>query len=225
MTATIFRQAGKLLKFLSATTMVLAVVIVDGGPARAPHSDRRSACVENEPAMHGVLILSRQDIIDIKKVATTEVVGSLKGKAFEDQVRGVVDTVLNRTQSRHWGNLRSVVNAKGQFSAIAGPRYLKPYGSVEKMSARAISPKVAADVDQWLQMRANGAPSSVADNLSYLNPLYSSKSSLHGWGWSVVRQAKKSGYVMGAGKATHYHGTSADLMKYKPDSFSVVLSD
>ncbi len=74
-------------------------------------------------------------------------------------------------------------------------------------------------------MRAHGAPSSVADNLSYLNPHYSSKSSLDGWGWSVVRQAKKSGYVMGAGKATHYHGTSADLEKYKPGSFGIVLPD
>ncbi|CUX13700.1 cell wall hydrolase [Agrobacterium fabrum] len=225
MAAKFIEWFGSFTKIL-ATASVIAIVAVHG---QSMNSNVRfnsgTACIEAAPEAFDVLTLSRQDIVDIKKVATTEVVKSLKSPAFENQVHGVVDTILNRTRSGHWGALKNVVNAKNQFSAIAGPQSLRPYGSVDKMPNRAISSKVAAEVDRWLEMRARGVPSSVGDNLNYLNPLYSSQSSLRGWGWSVVAQARKSGYVMGAGKATHYHGTSRDLVKYKPSAFRVVIQD
>ncbi|TBE77231.1 hypothetical protein ELH01_08220 [Rhizobium ruizarguesonis] len=225
MAAKVIEWFGSFTKML-ATAIVLAIVVVHGESMHGnTHFHSRAACVEVASEALEALTLSQQDIVDIKKVATTEVVRSLKSPAFENQVHGVVDTILNRTRSEHWGSLKDVVNAKNQFSAIAGPRSMKPYGDVDNMPKRAISPKIAAAVDSWLEMRARGVPSSVGDNLNYLNPLYSSQSSLRGWGWSVVAQAKKSGYVMGAGKATHYHGTSRDLEKYKPGAFRVVIDD
>ncbi|MBP1881800.1 cell wall hydrolase [Sinorhizobium mexicanum] len=225
MAAKVIESFGSFMKML-ATASVIAIVAVHGESMRHnTQVNSGAACVEVAPEALNTLTLSRQDIVDLKKVATTEVVGSLKSPAFENQVHGVVDTILNRTRSGHWGSLKDVVNAKNQFSAIAGPRSLKPYGNVDNMPTRAISSKIAEEVDRWLEMRARGVPSGVGDNLNYLNPLYSSQSSLRGWGWSVVAQAKKSGYVMGAGKATHYHGTSRDLVKYKPGAFRVVIHD
>jgi hypothetical protein len=223
MTANILRKAGYVVKLVSATTIAFTIVVVDANPVRAPHRQELAACGEIAPMELGALVLSQQDVVDIKKVATTEVVATLKGRAFENQVRGVVDTIMNRTRSGHWGSLKHVVNAKNQFSKITGPRSLSPYGNVDNMPERAISSKVAAEVDRWLETRARGIPSSVGENLNYLNPLFSSQSSLRSWGWSVVAQAKASGYVMGAGKATHYHGTSRDLVKYKPGAFRVLI--
>ena len=56
----------------------------------------------------GTLHLSKQDIEDLVKVTSTEVVGSLKGEAFTKQTQGVVDTILNRVASGKWG-IRFVV--------------------------------------------------------------------------------------------------------------------
>lgn len=180
MAAKFIKWFGSFTKIL-ATASVIAIVAVHG---QSMNSNVRfnsgTACIEAAPEAFDVLTLSRQDIVDIKKVTTTEVVKSLKSPAFENQVHGVVDTILNRTRSGHWGALKDVVNAKNQFSAIAGPQSLRPYGSVDKMPNRAISSKVAAEVGRWLEMRARGVSSSVGDNLNYLNPLYSSQSSLRG---------------------------------------------
>ena len=62
------------------------------------------------------LRLSAQGIEDLKKTTDTE-----WNHHSIEQGRGVVDTILNRTASGHWGrSVRSVVDAKSQFSDING---------------------------------------------------------------------------------------------------------
>lgn len=214
MTAKTISQVGGMLRRTLAAVVAVTLML---GPLGS---------INGEKETDDVLFLSYQDVIDIKKTATTEVVVTLKESAFRNQTDAVTDTILNRLKSGHWGtSVKEVVNAKNQFSAINGPRKLKPYGSVDRMPERAINTRVSAEVDRWLALRASGTPSSIGDNLNYLNPLYSSRRSLEEWGKEVVAQAKKSGLVMGSGKAKHYHGTAKGLQKYRPGEFRVILGD
>jgi hypothetical protein len=170
-----------------------------------------------------VLNLSDKDVVDIEKTTTTEVVASLHKDALDRQIHGVVDTILNRLASKKWGgSISAVVNARWQFSAINSS--LKgAYGSVEKMPGKAINKKVAKEVVHWLRLRAAGSPSSVGDNVNYLNPYYSSKNSLESWGWDVVSQANATGMVFGAGRAVHFHGTAKN--NHRPAPFAISLPE
>ncbi|MET3523970.1 hypothetical protein [Mesorhizobium abyssinicae] len=169
--------------------------------------------------------LTETDVLNLKKIASTEVVASLKGVAFTNQTHGVVDTILNRVASGKWGStVGAVGNAPWQFSGI-NSNLKHAYGTLEKMPATHIKRKVALEVDRWLAARAAGTPSSVSNHLNYLNPLFSSQRSLKAWGWRVVEQAKKAGYVYGAGNAKHYHGTAPDLEKWRPKPFRIVIPD
>jgi hypothetical protein len=164
--------------------------------------------------------LSSGDVLNIKKIASTEVDHSLKGSAFDAQLKGVVDTVLNRLASGLYGcSVAEVGNARYQFSAISG--LPTAYGSLDKMPTKAINARVEAGVDAWLNERGAGAPSSVGNNLNYLNPWFSSARSMRAWGADVVRQAKASGLIFGAGKAVHFHGTAKGLVTKKPAPFVV----
>ncbi|MEQ1191157.1 MULTISPECIES: cell wall hydrolase [Acinetobacter] len=162
------------------------------------------------------LKLSEQDIVDIMKVASTEVVGSLKGKNFEMQAAGVIDTILNRTASGKYGKtLRDVVNQKNAFSDI-NSKQKTAYGSVQKVPMSRVSKRLEKFVREYLEARANGKESSVGLNVSYANPYYLGKASANTKKWvaEVVEQAKVSGQTYGAGKAIHVHGTpSADRHK------------
>lgn len=162
------------------------------------------------------LKLSEQDIVDIMKVASTEVVGSLKGKNFEQQAAGVIDTILNRTASGKYGkSLREVVNQRWAFSDINSPRK-SAYGSVQKVPMKRVSKRMQNFVREYLEDRANGTGSSVGLNVSYANPYYLGEASkaTKKWVAEVVEQAKVSGQTYGAGKAIHVHGTpSADKHK------------
>lgn len=162
------------------------------------------------------LKLSEQDIVDIMKVASTEVVGSLKGKNFEMQAAGVIDTILNRTASGKYGKtLRDVVNQKNAFSDI-NSKQKTAYGSVQKVPMSRVSKRLEKFVRKYLEDRANGKESSVGLNVSYANPYYLGKASANTKKWvaEVVEQAKVSGQTYGAGKAIHVHGTpSADKHK------------
>lgn len=162
------------------------------------------------------LKLSEQDIVDIMKVASTEVVGSLKGKNFEMQAAGVIDTILNRTASGKYGKtLRDVVNQKNAFSDI-NSKQKTAYGSVQKVPMSRVSKRLEKFVREYLEARANGKESSVGLNVSYANPYYLGKASANTKKWvaEVVEQAKVSGQTYGAGKAIHVHGTpSADKHK------------
>ena len=169
------------------------------------------------------LNLSEQDIIDIMKVASTEVVGSLKGKNFEQQAAGVVDTILNCTASGKYGkSVRDVVNQPWAFSDINAPRK-SAYASVQKVPMKRVSKRMENFVRKYLDERGNGKESSVGLNVSYANPNYlgEASKSTKKWVREVERQAKQTGQIYGAGKAIHVHGTpSADAHK-KPKPFVV----
>lgn len=155
------------------------------------------------------LKLSEQDIIDIMKVASTEVVPSLKGKAFEDQAAGVIDTILNRTASGKYGNgVRGVVNQRWAFSDINAPRK-GAYGSVQNVPMKRVSRRMENFVRKYLEERALGRESSVGLNVSYANPNYLGEASAATKKWvrEVEKQAEKTGQKFGAGKAIHVHGT------------------
>lgn len=172
------------------------------------------------------LRLSEQDIVDIMKVASTEVVGSLKGEDFEKQAAGVVDTILNRAASGKYGQgVRGVANQRWAFSDINAPRK-SAYGSVQNVPMSRVSKRMENFVRQYLADRAAGRPSIVGQNVSYANPNYLGEASAATKAWvrEVESQAKASGQVFGSGRAVHVHGTpSADRSKM-PAPFNVALA-
>ena len=155
------------------------------------------------------LKLSEQDIVDIMKVASTEVVGSLKGKNFENQAAGVVDTILNRAASGKFGNsVREVINQKNAFSDINTKRKTA-YGKVQNVPTSRVSRRMELFVRSYIEKRAQGEKSIVGSNISYANPNFLGEASkaTKKWVAEVERQAKESGQIFGAGNAIHVHGT------------------
>ncbi|WP_336148284.1 hypothetical protein [Acinetobacter ursingii] len=155
------------------------------------------------------LKLSEQDIVDIMKVASTEVVGSLKGKNFENQAAGVVDTILNRAASGKFGNgVREVINKKNAFSDINAKRK-SAYGKVQNVPMSRVSKRMELFVRSYIEKRAKGEKSIVGSNISYANPNFLGEASkaTKKWVGEVERQAKESGQIFGAGNAIHVHGT------------------
>ena len=157
----------------------------------------------------GTVRLTAQDIIDIKKVAATEVVGSLKGEAFDKQLAGVVDTILNRVYQKG-GNVRAVLNERWAFSDINAPRK-GAYGSVQNVPMSRVSARISKGVDDHLAKRAAGMASVVGGNTHYANPYFLGEASARTRRWvrDVERQANATGQRFGAGKAVHVHGTPA----------------
>lgn len=165
-----------------------------------------SQTIETRP-IKGAVKLTAQDIIDIKKVAATEVVGSLKGEAFDKQLAGVVDTILNRVYKKG-GNVRAVLNERWAFSDINAPRK-SAYGSVQNVPMGRVSARVSKGVDEHLAKRAAGMASVVGGNTHYANPYFLGEASARTRRWvrDVERQANATGQRFGAGKAVHVHGT------------------
>lgn len=161
------------------------------------------------------LRLSAKDVVDLKKTLETEWVKS----AGPQQAKGIIDTILNRYASGHWGNsISSVVNAYNQFSDVNGPVARRDHGrnSVEEIPMSMVSATTSNLVDSYLAERANGTPSSVGSHLNYANPYYSDAKNL---AWIN----KLDGPVFGGGKAIHRHGTVPELDRYRPDAFNVKL--
>lgn len=172
-----------------------------------------------------VLQLSEQDIVDIMKVTSTEVVPSLKGKNFEKQAAGVIDTILNRAASGKYGkNIRQVINQPYAFSDIVSNQKTA-YGGVENVPMSRVSKRMESFVREYVAKRAAGQESIVGENVSYANPNYLAKASKNTKKWvkEVQNQAKKTGQIFGSGKAIHVHGTpSADKHKMpKPYAVSI----
>lgn len=181
------------------------------------------------------LHLSKQDIEDLIKVTSTEVVPSLKGDAFTKQTQGVVDTILNRVVSGKWGDsVRDVANARRQFTKITGPKSYKtksgkvislnPYGSVQNMPDKDVNPRVKAEVLKYLNERAEGKKSSIGEHLNYANPYVSDAKNRKAWVDAFYKKAEKDNLVFGSGKNVHGHGTTQDLVKFKPKPFHLSLS-
>lgn len=162
----------------------------------------------------GTLSLSAQDIVDLKKTLQTEWVQS----AGDDQARGIIDTILNRTASGRWGNtVADVVNAYNQFSDINGPVARRDgRNSVSDIPSSRISARVDSLVDSYLAERAAGRPSSVGSHLNYANPHFSDARNLP---WIMALD----GPVLGRGNAIHRHGTTPDLERFRPNDFAVRL--
>lgn len=179
-----------------------------------------SQTIETRP-IKGAVKLTAQDIIDIKKVAATEVVGSLKGEAFEKQLAGVVDTILNRVYQKG-GNVRAVLNERWAFSDINAPRK-GAYGSVQNVPMSRVSARVSKGVDEHLAKRAAGMASVVGGNTHYANPYFLGEASAKTKKWvrEVESQANATGQRFGAGKAVHVHGTPTGS-KAAP-AFKVIL--
>lgn len=173
---------------------------------------------------YDVFILSKQDIIDIIKVTSTEVPLLKNETAFSNLVAGVVDTILNRAKSKIWGKtVRDVVNAHRQFSKITGPSSLSPYGSVQKMPWEDISKRVKEKVIKHLEERSNSEKSIIGTNLHYANKYYSDEYNRKKWVDAFHDEAVKNKLVLGAGKAVHAHGTLKEFKSKKPKPFIVDL--
>lgn len=162
----------------------------------------------------GVLHLTAQDVIDLKKTLATEWVQS----AGDAQARGIIDTILNRHASGRWGStIADVVNARSQFSDINGrPAWTHGRDSVDDLPMARISRRANDVVDAWLAARASGTPSSIGSHLNYANPNYSDKVNL---GWIMALD----GPVLGRGDAIHRHGTVPELDRHRPGAFSVTV--
>jgi len=160
------------------------------------------------------LDLSEQDVIDIKKTLQTEW-GQTAG---DEQAKGIVDTILNRLASEHWGtSIADVVNARNQFSDINGPVSRKDgRHSVDEYDENKVSQRVKNFVDGYLAERAGGASSRVDTHLNYANPHYSDAKNL---AWIMALD----GPVLGSGKAIHRHGTVPELQRFRPKPYLIAL--
>jgi LysM repeat protein len=160
------------------------------------------------------LSLTQADIDNIKRTLQTEWVTS----AGDAQARGIVDTILNRTASGHWGStVADVVNARNQFSDINGPVSRRDgRNSVDDIPMSRVSQRVSDFVDSYLAQRASGTPSSIGSHLNYANPNYSDARNLP---WIMALD----GPVLGSGRAIHRHGTVPELQRYRPGEFAVAL--
>lgn len=170
-----------------------------------------------------VLSLTEQDIVDIMKVASTEVVPSLSGKSFEMQAAGVIDTILNRVASGKYGKgVRGVANQRWAFSDINTPRK-SAYGSVQNVPMSRVSGRMEQFVREYLEKRASGLNSSVGGNLNYANPYYlgEAKPDTIAWVREAEAQAKKTGQIFGSGKAIHVHGTPSSDKSKIPKPFAI----
>lgn len=220
----------KTLAFLGNKEAQKAVEINEGKSAVTAKDIALGTAKAVQSAVKGTVVqtgkkldLSEADIVRIMKVASTEVVPSLKGKNFENQAAGVIDTILNRTASgKFGGSIKEVVNQRWAFSDINAPRK-GAYGSVDKVPMKRVSKKMKQFVRKYLEERANGKSSSVGSNISYANPNYLGEASTATKKWvrEVEKQAKASGQIYGSGNAIHVHGTpSADTWK-KPSAFYI----
>ena len=167
--------------------------------------------------------LTAKDVLDLKKTLQTEWVAF----AGPEQAYGIIDTILNRLASGHWGNtIAEVVNARTQFSDINGPPAwtgkdhigIGRHDHVEQIPAAYVATRTARLVDAYLAERARGRASIVGTNLDYANPdpRYSSANNL---GWIN----KLGGPSFGKGSAVHRHGTTADKQRFRPRPFYILL--
>jgi hypothetical protein len=179
-------------------------IVVTGPPPAAREALRQGA---------RLVRLTPEDILNVKKVLQTEWVQ----RAGTDQARGIIDTILNRLASGHWGStISAVVNQPWQFSAINGGHWSEGRHSVEEYPNSRVSRVVNDFVDAYLAERANGAPSIVGTNLNYANPTESESGNLP---W--VRNL--DGPTFGSGRISHRHGTDPAWRRYRPGPFAIVL--
>lgn len=156
----------------------------------------------------GTITLTAEDREWLIRVAATEAHTGLLGRgpekdrAYYEQARGVVDTILNRYASGKYGSsIREIINAPLQFSAISGPPGVRKYDKdVANVPYNLPSKELRDDLNNWLDARILGAPSSVDGGLNFANPFASDKKNLS---WIEALDGPK----YGRGEMIHYHGT------------------
>ena len=162
---------------------------------------------------NGVLGMSPKDVVDLKKLVQTEWDGR-----NVNQLKGIVDVVLNRVATGRWGRtVADVANAHNQFSDINGPNgRRKGRHSVDDVPLSLVTGKTSAAVDAYLQDRASGKPSIVGGALNYANPYYSDEKNKP---WIY----KLDGPTFGSGKSIHKYGTVPGMKDSEPGDFSIGL--
>ncbi|QKC96059.1 cell wall hydrolase [Mesorhizobium sp. NZP2298] len=181
-------------------------------PTAALDSDRIDDVDSERPAEFAKSIhLSPADIIRLKKTLMTE----WFVKDGDDEAKGVIDTILNRLASEHWGhNISDVVNYWAQFSDVNSKNTI-PLGRNDIDQLSVDDPRFAKAskmVDEYLLQRASGTPSKVGDNLNYANPKVSDAANL-------VWINKLDGPRLGQ----HWHGTTDENQRYRPGKFRINL--
>lgn len=211
-----------LMKYLKGDRQPVSSLGDQGGDGAAPGDGGPSGTFD---ASSKTIKLTPQDVEDLAKVTSTEVIHSLPDAEYHKQAGAVVDTIINRVAAGGYGNsIRAVINAKNQFSAINGPPGTALYGKVENMPWSKVNKRLQTFIPNYLAARANGGTPVVASELNYLNPVYSSKRSMDAWGKAVVAQATQSGLVFGVGKGRHYHGTDPTALKKRPFGHRISLN-
>jgi hypothetical protein len=161
--------------------------------------------------------LTQRDIDYISRVVATEVPASLQRTApdqYKAMVEAVVDTITNRVASTGFpDSVEAVVNQDRQFSKIAGPSNLNPYGSVK--NAPKANEGLQKMVETHLTQRANGKPSTIGNSVNYANPNYSTSNNL---GW-ITDMANAGGVTLGVGDAIHIHGNAPGAKV--PDNYTL----
>jgi hypothetical protein len=190
---------------------IIAANPPDDGPEIVVTARRPS---DGSNATSNYINFTNNDIHNLKKVVQSEA-GRWPGSML---AKGVVDTILNRWASGHWGStLDGVVNSYKQFSEINGPvGWKEGWNSVEGYPDSRVTQATSDFVDSYLSDRAAGAPSSVGNNLNYANPNFSSRSNLP---WIMALD----GPVYGTGNSSQRYGTVPSLQQYRPQPYTIVL--
>lgn len=167
----------------------------------------------NEMFSGDVLSLSDEDRELLARAVATEVdprIAQSDPEAYALQVYRVADTILNRVTSGQFaeGGLAAVLNERNQFSAINGPtkgRNYQVYGAVENVPAERADPKLRAILDEHLDRRYGGAPSTVGGSLNYANPKAADAKNLP---WIKALSGPRDD----AGPFSHWYGTADGLV-------------
>ncbi len=133
-------------------------------------ADRSDGVDSERPAKFAKSIyLSPADILRLKKAVMTEWLQI----DDEDEARGVLDVILNRYVSGHFGNdFRELLNKNAQFTAINSEISRKNgQHDVDQLSiSDPRFPRVSNLIDEYLLQRAAGARAVAGTRLNYANP-------------------------------------------------------
>lgn len=190
--------------------------ITESAPPQMPPAATQPMATPQAPASPqqqsatppNIMEISQDDLKRLRKLVLTEAVHGLGNDPYNQQVGGIVDTALNRVRSGLWGNdLKSVLNAKYQFSDINGPvSWKRGRTDVDQIPDSWLNTpngkRAIEAVDAHLKSRETNPPM-IGGHLNYANPYYSDASNL---AWIN----KLDGPKLGQGSAIHWHGTAGN---------------
>jgi hypothetical protein len=200
--------------FPSRTNNPLAPVVRMPTPSNEASSNRvrvadnsKTNYVSPEDVGNFDLSISDKDRDYLARIVATEAdhrYASSDPDTYNAMVAGIVDTVLNRVASPRFPNtVKAVANQKNQFSAINGPtgRGYTVWKDVAKVPDSIVTDSIRKAVDDWVDQRILGTPSSVGGGLHYANPNFSDEKN-KAWIEGLT------GPRVGTGVSLHYHGTA-----------------